>query len=136
ALTGIGIADARQENWHRLNTWAYDAQGRAILSISGPPDSQAGKIHLSYPQPPRPGQNGLTIVTQAGGQATRFRTSVLGGQHRLAAVSGAPCPGCAAPGHNARYDSQGRLLQLNGTHIQRSPAGRPATLQPMAPGWP
>src|SRR3546814_16804546 len=46
ALTGIEIASARGKHTLRLNTWAYDAQSSAILSISGGPDSRQGKVAL------------------------------------------------------------------------------------------
>src|SRR5690606_6151897 len=41
ALTGITVADATGQNTQRLNTWAYDRRGRAVLSITGGPDSPA-----------------------------------------------------------------------------------------------
>ncbi|NYT84504.1 phospholipase effector Tle1 domain-containing protein [Pollutimonas harenae] len=137
ALTGINIAVAGQETRQRINTWSYDSNGRAILSISGPPDSLANKIHVAYLRTPRfDGQQGLTLVTQAGGQETRFHTSIKGERHVLDTVSGARCPGCAVPGLTAVYDGQGRLLNINGTHIQRTAHGQPTAIQPVAPGWP
>src|SRR5690606_30100926 len=118
-------------------SWAYDSQGRAILSVAGPPDSQAGKLHLAYPQSAQAGGlNGLTVVTNASGQQTRFHTAIKGGRHVLTQVSGAYCATCPAPGSTARYDAQGRLLHINGTRIQRAANGQPTAVHPRAPGWP
>ncbi|AEC21593.1 hypothetical protein PT7_3053 [Pusillimonas sp. T7-7] len=137
ALTGISISNARQKARHRVNTWAYDPQGRAILSIAGPPSSQAGKIQVAYPQAAHTdGQTGLTVVTGASGQETHFKTAIQGKRHVLAAVSGAQCTGCAAPGSTARYDNQGRLQNINGTRVQRTNQGVLAAIHPQATGWP
>lgn len=137
ALTGISIADTRQKARHRINTWAYDPQGRAILSIAGPPSSQAGKIHVAYPKAPHTdGQNGLTIVTHANGHETLYTTAIKGERHVLAAVSDAQCTDCAAPDNTTSHDAQGRLLGINGTRVQRTAHGQLAAIHPQSAGWP
>lgn len=136
ALTGITLANSQQTGTLRLNTWAYDSQGRAILSLSGGPDSSAGKVQLDYRRPPRADQPGLTVVTNAQQQETHFSIAVRGGRYVLTRVSGAGCPACAAPGTEALYDEQGRLLAINGTHITRGAGGHITALSPHAPGWP
>ncbi|MCC2596289.1 DUF2235 domain-containing protein [Pusillimonas sp. MFBS29] len=136
ALTGITIGSANKSVWQRMRTWAYDSQSRAILSIAGPPDSQAGKLHLSYPRQAGINQSGLTIVTNASGQTTRFHTAVAHDRHVLTQVSGAWCPACPAPGSAAEYDARGRLMHINGTRIQRNATGRLTAIYPWAPGWP
>src|SRR5690606_16418680 len=102
----------------------------------GQPDSLAGKVQLAYPRAPRPGQAGLTIVTNARHQETLFSTAVRGSRYVLTDVRGAPCPGCAAPGTQAEHDDHGRLLAINGTRIQRAADGRIHAIEPHAPGWP
>ncbi|UYO93823.1 phospholipase effector Tle1 domain-containing protein [Pollutimonas sp. M17] len=136
ALTGIEIVSSGERNAARLNTWAYDAQGRAILSISGQPDSPAGKVALHYARRPTAAQSGLTVARNAQGRETRFETALAGGRHVLTRVSGASCPGCAPPGSRARYDQGGRLLQLDGAALQRDAQGTVREVRPGTPGWP
>src|SRR5690606_25796981 len=60
ALTGITLADKQRRTTVRLNTWAYDRQGRATLSIAGSPGSSSGKVRIDYRRPPSARQTGLT----------------------------------------------------------------------------
>ncbi|TAL79662.1 MAG: hypothetical protein EPN76_02095 [Burkholderiaceae bacterium] len=135
-LTGIEIVPADQKRSRRISTWAYDAQGRAVLSVEGNPDSGRNEIHIDYVRTPDTKQEGLTVVRTGHDQATRFRTALQGGRHVLLEVSGMPCPGCAAPGSRARYDTHGRLVQINGMTIRRHNSGHVRQLVPIAPGWP
>src|SRR3546814_8038480 len=66
-LTGIVIASADGKHRRRINTWAYDKAGRAILAIQGPPSSSTGKVSIDYRRQPGQGRNGLTLVTHAHG---------------------------------------------------------------------
>ncbi|MGP1615326.1 MAG: hypothetical protein ACTS5Y_09775, partial [Pollutimonas bauzanensis] len=136
ALTGIEILSADQKHRQRISTWAYDLQGRAVLSIRGGPDSQAGRISLQYVRPPAPRTQGLTIVTDARQRQTRFETARQDGRYVLTRVAGAGCAGCAAPGSQASYDGQGRLREINGARLQRDASGAIRQLEPGAPGWP
>jgi len=135
-LTGIEIAPAEGKPALRLNTWAYDPQGRAVLSIQGAPDSGANEIHIDYVRTPDGERSGLTIVRDAHNRETRFRTSLQGGRHVLLEAGGDGCPGCAAPGSAGRYDIHGRLIHINGMAIRRHASGRIRQLAPVAPGWP
>jgi RHS repeat-associated protein len=136
ALTGIEVVSADGRHTRRLNTWAYDAQGRAILSISAEPSGLAGKVALHYVRRPTASQGGLTVAHNAQGQETRFETALLGGRGVLTRVSGAACPGCASPGSHARYDQSGGLVQLNSTSLQRDAHGAVREIRPGVPGWP
>jgi RHS repeat-associated protein len=133
ALTGIEIVSADRKKTVRLNTWAYDAQGRAVLSASGPAGNE---LVIRYVRPPTPQATGLTTVTQVGQKETWFEYAVKGGRHVLVSVHGALCPGCATSGSQATYDDDGRLRSINGTHIQRDKFGQIQTLRPRASGWP
>lgn len=135
ALTGIKIVSAQGET-QRVNTWAYDAQSRAILSIAGGPESLTGKVSLRFLQAPGGGQPGLTIASNAQGQETRFQITVKGGRPVLTHVSGAGCAGCASPGMHADYDDAGRLTRVNGTRIQRDASGAIQRLLVPDTGWP
>jgi len=126
ALTGIVLADARGRRL-RIQTWAYDARGRAVLSAGGEPGTAAGRVEIEYAAPPAAGRPGLTRVRSRDG-TTEFRIAVRGGRHVLASVRGAPCPGCMAPGLHAGYDSAGRLRSLNGLRIGRRADGSVARL--------
>src|SRR5690606_15416 len=67
---------------------------------------------------------------------TRFKFGLHAGRLRLLQVSGAPCPGCAAPGSAAAYDEHGRLRRLNSARILRYATGEVRRFTPDAPGWP
>lgn len=136
ALTGIEILSSGQKLTQRTNTWGYDAQGRAVLSIRGGPESQADKLSVQYLRQATHQQAGLTVVTDASRRETRFESAIKGGRIVLTRVSGAGCPGCAAPGSQASYDGQGRLLEVNGTRLQRDSAGAIRQIQPLGVGWP
>jgi RHS repeat-associated protein len=136
ALTGIETLAPTEAHAVRTNSWAYDAQGRATLSVRGPPTATAHRIELRYVRKPTRTLNGLTIVTDEKGRTTQFETALRGGRFVVTAVRGAGCAGCAAPGSTAAYDATGRLTQINGTHILRYPDGSIRRLSPDAPGWP
>ena len=137
ALTGIVLFSDQHQTGHRLNTWAYDAQGRAILSISGPPDSQAGKVQVSYPRAPQAnGPNGQTLVTYPDGRTVRYSTAIANGRHVVTSVSHIPCKGCTPSNSTAHYNDQGQLISINGTQLQRTPHGQLTAVHPAASGWP
>lgn len=135
-LTGINITSADQKNQQRLNTWGYDAQGRAVLSIKGSPESSNDRIAVQYIDPPNAKRGGLTETTNALGHTTRFRTAVKNGRYVLVGVSGAACPGCSAPDSTASYDRHGRLSAINKSRITRYKSGHIKQINPDAPGWP
>ncbi|WP_026068188.1 DUF6531 domain-containing protein [Pusillimonas noertemannii] len=134
-LTGVALAPPDGPRL-RTHSWAYDAQGRAIASEQHHPAQGAYALRISYERPASAGQKGLTVVEGADGRQTRLEFGLHAGRHRLLQVSGAPCPGCAAPGSAAGYDEQGRLQWLNGSAIVRNASGTMQRLVPHAPGWP
>ncbi|WP_353151325.1 DUF2235 domain-containing protein [Pollutimonas bauzanensis] len=136
ALTGAVTVSADQQDNLRTNTWAYDREGRAVLSIRNGSDSQADTVSIEYIRPPTHAKDGLTVVTDGRQQQTRFETAIRGSRHVLTRVTGAGCAGCAAPGSHASYDEQGRLQAINGTHIHRYPNGAIHQLKPHGVGWP
>ncbi|MBP6019639.1 MAG: DUF2235 domain-containing protein [Burkholderiaceae bacterium] len=136
ALTGIELLSADGLTRHRLNTWSYDASGRAISSIQGPPDSKVGKISLEYVTTPHAEQRGLTKVINANQQTTLFTTQVRNDRYLISQVSGAPCSGCAAPDTLASYDNQGQLQELHGVKLRRDPKGKLRGISVTGQGWP
>lgn len=135
ALTGLVVQnrDGRQE---RLQSWHYDRQGRATTSIPGMPESTSGRLDVEYLRPATPMRPGHTRVRQASGQIGDFHFSILGGRYALLSVEGAGCPACTTPGTQAQYDSRGRLITINGTHITRDQNGQIERITPQASGWP
>lgn len=133
AVTGIVLESAEGERlpWRE---WAYDARGR--VSQLRLPDGRQAALH--YPGQGIPaGQRRLQVE---GGAETRFtlqQTGESAGQtSRLVAVTGAPCPGCAPPGLDARHDAHGRLAAINGVQLQRDADGRLQTVAVPTGGWP
>jgi RHS repeat-associated protein len=120
----------------RTNSWAYDASGRAILSVRGAPTSARHRVQVSYiATPDADGAHGLTRVRSAAG-VTDFHTATRAGIPVLLRVQGAGCPGCAMPGLQAGYDGHGRVTRLNGLHLERDAGGTLTALRDAASGWP
>ncbi|MBV6272700.1 DUF2235 domain-containing protein [Alcaligenaceae bacterium CGII-47] len=134
ALTGL-VIQAHDGTSVRTQSWFYDTQGRATTSIPGPPDSSAGRLDIEYRQAATPISAGHTRVHQASGQVTNFHFSLIGGRYALLSAQGAQCPACAATGTQARYDAQGRMNEINGTHIARNEAGQITSITPQTDGW-
>lgn len=134
ALTGVAL-QARDGRPERIRSWAYDEQGRAIASMAGPPGSTRSRLDIEYLQPATSAHTGHTRVRQASGPTTDFRFSFMGGHYVLHSVEGAACPACTAPGTRARYDTRGRLIEVNGTRIVRNDAGQIQSITPQVGGW-
>lgn len=132
-LTGISLAEASGEDRpgaeapvRRLSTYAYDAAGRAILSVRGTPrqHDESGKaspgtgveqVELDFSTP------GTTVLTNSLGERTTYRHTRIGGQPRLLEALGAGCARCGETDLRYAYDTRGRLIQLT----RLDPAGQP-----------
>lgn len=134
-VTGIALAPPEGPPL-RMHSWAYDAEGRAVASEKHHPRHSAYALRISYARSASARHPGLTVVEGADGRQTRFEFGPQAGRLRLLEVSGAPCPGCAAPGSAAGYDEHGRLQRLNNVRILRHASGAVRRLAPDAPGWP
>lgn len=126
-LTGItvsGQGSDGQQMLQRISTYAYDAYGRANLSVRGEParleasadgrpveprrlaaGTGAEQVTLQWPRA------GEVVLTNALGQETRYRTARIAGQDRLLQASGSGCARCAPVNMRYAYDAQGRLLE-------------------------
>ncbi|AOB29530.1 hypothetical protein AKI39_00805 [Bordetella sp. H567] len=123
-LTGIAWRVGDGAAPLRTHSWAYDGQGRAVLSMHGALDAARDRVEIGYIATPQSdGTAGLTRVRGPAG-TTDFHTVIRGGRPLLLRVDGAGCPGCAAPGLQADYDAGGRLTRLNGLHLARRAASR------------
>ncbi|CAM3610699.1 hypothetical protein BOSP111201_15705 [Bordetella sputigena] len=135
-LTGISWRIGPDAAPLRTHSWAYDAQGRAVLSTHGPPASARDRVEIAYvAAPSADGAAGLTRVRAAGG-TTDFHTAIRGGRPVLLRVAGAGCPGCAAPGLHADYDPHGKPTRLNHLHLDRDNESRLLRLRDTRSGWP
>lgn len=113
----------------RLSTWAYDEQGRAVLSLLGeraaPTDKmtgEAGQEQVRVVAFQAPGvKPGYTEIENSLGQKTRYTHESIAGQARLTSAIGPGCARCAPTQRRWRYDSQGRLTE----EIQLDTQGRP-----------
>lgn len=136
-LTGIAWRPRPGGPSLRTHSWAYDARGRAVLSVHGPPESPRDRVEIGYIAEPRErGHAGLTRVRSADGSTTDFHTRLHNGRAVLTAVEGAGCAGCPAAGLRADYDDAGRLTRLDGLRLARDGHGRLKALQAAASGWP
>lgn len=113
-LTGISAGSVRPTDYGKPESlepvamWAYDAQGRAILS-SHPGD--AGKVTLRY-------GSGYTDVTDAFGRVSRYVTGVRDGTAVVSEVRGPGCSSCGQADATYRYDES---LQLREVAARQSP---------------
>jgi len=119
----------------RISAWDYDAHARATGVAMGERTAGNGYSRIRYRRTTTATRHGVTVVESPAGQ-TRFTIALHAGHLRLVSVQGAACPGCAAPGTQASYDAQGRLLSLNQTRLERDPGGQLKGITPYAPGWP
>lgn len=129
-LTGISV-QGQGTKPQRINTWAYDDQGRGILSVKGEPKrlGQDGKpvagtgieqVNLDF------SQGGKTVLTNSLGQTTTYTHAIVGNEYRLLEVRGAGCASCGEANIRYGYDKLGRLTE----ETRLSPTGQPlATTQ-------
>jgi RHS repeat-associated protein len=138
-LTGISAVvfdDKGQASEQRLSTYAYDTQGRAILSTKGSPremvkgqqspDTGIEQIDLKYEditapaevarltigmKEARPRLLSRTTLTNATGQTTEILSAIIGGHYRLLSMKGAGCSTCGPSNRAYSYDAAGRLLR-------------------------
>jgi RHS repeat-associated protein len=126
-LTGITIkgsgSDGKRVN-QRIVTWAYDADGKAVLSVKGEParwqTDKDGKplqsaklvegtgieqVMLDRTSP------GKTILTNSLGQITRYSHAIIGGEYRLLEARGPGCATCGETNIRYGYDKLGRLTE-------------------------
>jgi RHS repeat-associated protein len=137
-LTGISVA-GKTGTPQRINTWAYDNQGRGILSVRGEPKRLGpdGKpvagtgieqVNLDYAP-------GKTTLTNSLGQTTTYTHAIIGNEYRLLEVRGAGCASCGEANVKYGYDKLGRLIEetklsstgqpLATTKTERDALGRP-----------
>ena len=141
-LTGISLREKAQTQ--RLVTWAYDAKGRAVLSVKGEYDkNKPGIEQVSLDFSGQKGNgSGVTVLTNSLGQVTRYSYAVFNGKPELTEVIGPGCASCGPSnvrhGYNrkgqristTRLDGQGQPLQS--TLVQYDGAGRPLALHTVA----
>ncbi|MDZ7593506.1 MAG: RHS domain-containing protein, partial [Thiobacillus sp.] len=129
-LTGISVAGegaaGQGSKPQRIATWAYDPQGRGILSVRGEP-KRVGKdgklvpgtgieqVTLDFTTP------GKTILTNSLGQTTTYTHAIVGNEYRLLKVTGAGCASCGEANIQYGYDKLGRLTETT----KLSPTGQP-----------
>lgn len=118
-LTGISLQgqDAQgKPNLQRLNTWAYDINGRGILSVKGLPRQTDAKgrtipgtgieqINLDFRK------SGQTVLTNSLGQVTTYIHANVAQTFRLMEVRGAGCVSCGPSDIRYGYDKLGRLTE-------------------------
>lgn len=96
ALTGI-----TDENAVRYATWAYDTQGRAILSkLAGDVDS----FEITY------NPDGSVTTTNPLGKDTTYHFTNINGLRRIVQVEGHASPNCTAANQYYNYYSNGWLM--------------------------
>ncbi|MDB5729287.1 MAG: hypothetical protein JWQ00_2492, partial [Noviherbaspirillum sp.] len=138
-LTGIsmtGTGNDGQSISRRVSTYAYHANGLAILSVKGAPAQYEKDKDGNIVQPARlvegtgieqvtldfsePGQ---TTITNSLGRTTVYRYAMIGGGLRLLEVAGAGCSSCGEPNVRYRYDRLGRLIETIKLDAEGKPVG-------------
>lgn len=97
-----GLVD---EQGTRYVTWAYDEQGRGILSVYGDEQGEVGRVSLSYIQ------DGATRVTNPYGQERDFTFVTQHGAVKLEGLS-LRADGCGGNGSLRSYDANGFLESM------------------------
>ncbi|MHB0916491.1 MAG: RHS repeat-associated core domain-containing protein [Thiobacillus sp.] len=123
-LTGISVAGQGAKP-QRVSTYAYDPQGRGILSVRGEPKrlGKNGKpvsgtgieqVILDF-------EPGKTVLTNSLGQTTTYTHAIVGNEYRLLKVTGVGCANCGEINIKYDYDKLGRLTEAT----KLSPTGQP-----------
>ncbi|MHB8921469.1 MAG: RHS repeat-associated core domain-containing protein [Halothiobacillus sp.] len=130
-LTGLSVESPGtdgQPHTQRIRTWAYDAQGRGVLSVMGKP-RQIGpdgnpvpgtgieQVNLDF------STSGKTILTNSQGQKTIDTYMIINNEYRLLNVTGAGCTSCGESDIAYGYDPLGRLIETT----RLGPSGQPLT---------
>jgi RHS repeat-associated protein len=138
-LTGISAVsfnDKGLASEQRLSTYAYDTQGRAVLTTKGrprevvngqpKPDTGIEQVDLKYEditapaeiarltadlKDARPRLLSKTTLTNATGQTTEIISAVIGGHYRLLSMKGPGCRTCGPSNRAYSYDAAGRLVK-------------------------
>ena len=114
-LTGIsngGIGSTGKTTVQRHSTFAYNADGKAILSTH--PDD-VNKVSVDYRSASE------SIVINSLGQPTVYKYAIINRQYRLLEVVGAGCYLCIEPNIRFGYDEHGRQTSVTSL----TPRGQP-----------
>ena len=96
-LTGI-----TDENGNRYATWAYDGQGRAILSEHA---GETDRVTFTY------NSNGTTTVQTAQGATRTYHFNLINGALKVTSITGDQCTSCYGGDiKNREYDANGYLI--------------------------
>ncbi|HEY8607193.1 MAG TPA: RHS repeat-associated core domain-containing protein [Noviherbaspirillum sp.] len=118
-LTGISVSGAGSDGkavHRRIATYAYGADGKAVLSVRGEalqhdrygkPVAGTGLEQVSFDR----SVPGTTRLTNSLGEVTMFRHTVAGGEFRMLEVRGPGCSSCPESNVRYRYDGIGRLTE-------------------------
>ncbi len=142
-LTGITVVGKRPDGTaadaQRLSTYAYDAAGRAVMSVRGTPrqfdasgqllrGSGIEQVDLRFSAPDR------TELTNSLGETTRYRHTRINGEPRLLEAIGPGCARCGETNVRYAYDRYGALTEITrldlgarplaATRIERDALGR------------
>ena len=142
-LTGITVVGKRPDGTaadaQRLSTYAYDAAGRAVMSVRGTPrqfdasgqllrGSGIEQVDLRFSAPDR------TELTNSLGETTRYRHTRINGEPRLLEAIGPGCARCGETNVRYAYDRYGALTEITrldpgarplaATKIERDAPGR------------
>jgi RHS repeat-associated protein len=112
-LTGMRVEGAGSDGIkmnQRIATWAYDAQGRAVLSMKGDQE-RVTLLFLPRFKNPLGVELGATILTNSLGHKTLYQYKMLAGKPHLTEVIGPGCASCGPTNLRHEYDLEGRLLQ-------------------------
>lgn len=123
-LTGIAVPAPKGPPL-RIGTYAYNREGKAVLSVRGPPESQADRVSVEYREPALPGglargKTGLTVLTNGLGQRTAYRYAIVADQYRVLEVRGAGCSTCTEANVRYAWTPEGRVRAM----MKLSEAGR------------
>ncbi len=93
-----GIID---ENGNRISSVEYDAQGRAISSEVGEPNSGIERTEIDYHD------DGSRTLTNALGKQTTYHFTEFNGEYKMTQVEGHPSANCASANQAYTYDANG-----------------------------
>lgn len=102
-LTGISIVQQGATQPVRYATFAYDHNGKAVLSTHADKSSYVALDNST---------GGQTVLTNSLGQKTTYRYGLIGGEFRIREVTGAGCALCGTTNVRYGHDAQGRVTSV------------------------
>lgn len=108
------LTTVKGRDGHVRGRYAYNGQGRAVLSSPSDDPDDPLAIRVQYRIPSSVSDTGESVVTDARNRQTRYhwRFDPRRATRQILAAHGPGCPVCPASGYRRQYDNNGRPVSI------------------------